>query len=96
MANERLTGKQIRHLRALGHHLKPVVLIGKAGISEAVIRQVNQALYDHELVKIRLQETCPVDRKLAADELSARTSSYLVQVLGRTILLFKQREDEIG
>ncbi len=58
-----LSGKQVRFLRGLGHHLKPVVMIGKDEVSEAVISATDEALGIHELIKVKLQEGCLGDRK---------------------------------
>lgn len=87
-----LTGKQVRHLRALGHHLKPVVLIGKEGVSAALISSIDECLTRHELLKIKILETCPHDRKEAADLIASETSSHVAQVLGRTILIYRRAE----
>lgn len=87
-----LTGKQVRHLRALGHHLKPVVLIGKEGVSTSLITTIDECLLDHELLKIKLLETCPADRREAALEIAQKTGSCVAQVLGRTILLYRKSE----
>ncbi len=84
-----LTGKQRRHLRALGHELRPLVQIGKGGIDEGLIKAVEQALVDHELVKIKLGEHADVDRHEAAVELAAKTRSEVAQVLGHTLLLYR-------
>lgn len=85
-----LTGKQTRHLRALGHHLEPVVQIGKNGITEAVIAQLAEAIDHHELVKVKLLPECPVDRNEAGAELASALGADLAQTLGRTILLWKR------
>jgi RNA-binding protein len=94
MAKEKksLTGKQVRHLRALGHHLKPVVLVGKEGVSPSLIITIDECLSNHELLKIKLLETCPEDRREAALEIAKQTSSHVAQVLGRTILLYRKGE----
>ncbi len=89
-----LTGKQRRHLRGLGHHLDPVVLVGTAGISENLVTAVDQALLDHELIKIRLGENSPDDRKTVSKTLSERTGSHEVQLLGRTILLYRPHPEK--
>ena len=89
-----LTGKQRRHLRALGHGLTPVVHIGKDGLTEAVARAVAQALADHELIKVKVLEGAPVDRKEAAAQLAEETGAELAQVLGRTFLLYKAHPTE--
>ncbi len=85
-----LSGKQVRHLRALGHHLDPVVQIGKEGITDGVVAATRAALLAHELVKVRLLPEAPVDRKLAGEELAERAGASLAQTLGRTLLLYKR------
>ena len=84
-----LTGKQRRHLRGLGHGLDPVVHIGKDGLSEAFVAAVDQALGDHELIKVRILDTTGLDRHEAAEALAKATSSEVAQVLGNTILLYR-------
>ena len=85
-----LKGSQRRALRALGHHLEPIVLLGQSGITDGVIGAVEQALKDHELIKVKVN---PDDRREAAAQLAEATSSELVQVLGRTVLLYKPRKE---
>jgi len=89
-----LTGKQRRHLRALGHELKPIVQIGRGGIDDGVVAAVDQALADHELVKIKLGETAELDRNDAADAIARRTGSEVAQVLGNTLLLYRADPDD--
>jgi len=89
-----LTGKQRRHLRGLGHGLDPVVHIGKDGLSEAFVAAVDQALTDHELIKVRVLEATGLDRHEAADSLARATSSEVAQVLGNTILLYRAHPEK--
>jgi len=89
-----LSGKQVRFLRGLGHHLKPVVMIGKDEVSETVISATDEALGIHELIKVKLQEGCLGDRKNVAAELAKRTKSSVAQILGRVILLYRQSEEQ--
>lgn len=84
-----LAGKDRRALRALGHHLNPVVQIGQQGITTGVIDAALDALDDHELIKVKVLEGAPIDRKEAAEELATETGAQLAQVLGRTFLLYK-------
>ena len=84
------SGKLRRALRGHGHHLSPIVQIGKGGVSEAVLKQVEQALADHELVKVRVDADSPDDRFAAADALAALPGVNVVQILGRAILLYKR------
>jgi len=84
-----LSGKQKRYLRGLGHHLKPVVMVGKDEVNEAVLASTDEALEIHELIKVKLQEGCIRERKSVAAELAAETGSAVAQVMGRTILLYR-------
>lgn len=93
MADE-LSGKQRRHLRALGHHLQPVVQVGHEGITEALVRETDSQLASHELIKVKIGESSPQDRHSSADLLAERTGSRVAQVLGRTALLYRPRKDE--
>ncbi|MBV5350434.1 YhbY family RNA-binding protein, partial [bacterium] len=77
-----LTGKQKRHLRGLGHGLKPVVLIGKKEVDTGLIQETDAALTCHELIKVKVLENCPLDRHEAAEALSVATRSDVAQVLG--------------
>jgi len=79
-----------RALRGHGHHLSPIVQIGKGGASPAVLKQVEQALADHELVKVKVDADSPDDRFAVADELAALPGVNVVQLLGRAILIYKR------
>lgn len=89
-----LTGKQVRFLRGLGHHLKPVVMVGKEEVNDAVISATMEALKAHELIKVKLQEGCLSDRKDVAAELAAATDSGVAQILGKSILLYRASEEK--
>ena len=89
-----LTGKQRRHLRGLGHDLKPIVQIGKGGIDEGVVAAVDQALGDHELVKVKVGEAAALDRHDAAEAIAQRTHSEVAQVLGNTVLLYRAHPED--
>jgi RNA-binding protein len=84
-----LTGKQRRHLRALAHDMKPIVQIGKGGIDGGLISALDQALADHELVKVKLGEAAGLDRHEAAENLATATKSQVAQVLGNILLLYR-------
>jgi RNA-binding protein len=86
-----VTGKQRRHLRALGHHLNPVVQIGHEGVSEALVKQTNEQLEAHELIKVKIGEG---DRHEAAEQLASACHAELAQVLGRTALLYRRRKEK--
>jgi RNA-binding protein len=86
-----LNGKQRRFLRGLGHHLDPVVLVGKEGLSEGLIGSLDVALEQHELIKIKLGESAGSDRRAIGAALAEAANADLVQVLGRTVLVYRRR-----
>ncbi|MDP6461079.1 MAG: YhbY family RNA-binding protein [Gemmatimonadota bacterium] len=89
-----LRGKDRRYLRGLGVSLKPAVLVGKASATPGVLAQIQDALEAHELVKIRLLESVEGNRKIVSAELAAAAEAELVQVLGRTALLYRPRAEK--
>jgi RNA-binding protein len=85
-----LSGRAARYLRGLGHHLEPIVQIGKEGITEGVVAATRAALLAHELIKVKISQDAPIDRKVAGTELADRAGAALAQTLGRTALLYKR------
>lgn len=84
-----MNGKDRRHLRGLAHSLNPVVIIGQRGLTDAVVRQVDGALTDHELIKVRLGGECPVHRDEAGEQLAQRTGAELAGHIGRVLILYR-------
>ena len=91
--DRQLTGKQVRYLKGLGHHLKPLIMIGREGLSENVITAANAVLTAHELIKVRIGNGCLMDRQEVADVTAGKTGSEIVQILGKTFLLFRANPD---
>ncbi|MFO0757676.1 MAG: ribosome assembly RNA-binding protein YhbY [Byssovorax sp.] len=89
-----LTGKQKRYLRSLGHHLDPVVQIGKQGLTPPVIAAVDTVLEQHELVKLRVGTECPDDRYELFERLAPEVGAELAQIMGRTALLYRRRKKD--
>lgn len=85
-----LTERQRRHLKALAHPLKPVILMGQAGLTEAVIAATVQALDDHELIKVRLPGMEREARDAALAELAGRTDSAMVTRIGHVAVLYRR------
>jgi RNA-binding protein len=88
-----LTGKQKRYLRGLGHGLKPVLLIGKNEINAALTAEADAALASHELIKVKILESCEMDRHEVAASLAKASGAELAQVLGRTLLLYRKGDE---
>jgi RNA-binding protein len=89
-----LTGKQRHHLRGLGHKLDAIVQVGKGGMDEGLIKAVDQALADHELIKVRLGEHAELDRHEAAEKLASETHSDVAQVIGNIVLLYRAAAEQ--
>ncbi|MBO2943309.1 ribosome assembly RNA-binding protein YhbY [Paenibacillus sp. F411] len=88
-----LTGKQKRHLRALAHHLDPVFQVGKGGSNEHLIRHINEAIEKRELLKVSVLNNCMEEPRDIAAELAEGTDADIVQVIGKTIVLYKESKD---
>lgn len=89
-----LSSKQRRYLRSLAHHIKPVVLVGGAGITEAVQRATAAELESHELIKARIHRDAPVTVKIGGAELAEICGAELVQTIGRMAVLYKARKED--
>lgn len=84
-----LSEKQRRHLKGLAHPLKPVILMGNAGLTDAVVAETQRALNDHELIKVRLPGQDREDRDAALALLAERTESTLVTRIGHVAVLYR-------
>jgi len=87
-----LTGKQLRHLRSLAHSLKPVVLLGKNGWTDAVRGQIDEALLSHELIKIKLggggDEA--LDAETLKGHLQTELGASIAQEIGHVVLAYRR------
>ncbi|MGM9940943.1 MAG: ribosome assembly RNA-binding protein YhbY [Bulleidia sp.] len=88
-----LTGKQKRYLRSLAQSEKAIFQMGKDGLSDNYIDQIANALNARELVKISVLKTGPTDLKEVSFDLARLTKSEVVQIIGRTIILYKKAKE---
>jgi RNA-binding protein len=93
MPQTSLSDRQRRHLRGLAHELQPVVRLGSAGLTEAVVRETDRALTDHELIKIKAPGGDREARDSGFEELARRTGSSLVHRIGNVAVLYRPRPD---
>ena len=93
-----MTSKDRAQLRSLANTIEPIFQIGKSGISDNLIKQVDDALEARELIKITVLETSPNDALELGNELANKTNSILVQVIGKKITLYrrKKKDSKIG
>jgi len=91
-----LTESQKKHLRRLGHALRPVVLVGQRGLTESVIAEFRRALVDHELVKLRARVGDRSRRDALLAELAAASGAELVHRIGNVGLFYKRNNEISG
>lgn len=88
-----LTGKQKRFLRSKAHHLNPIFQVGKGGVNENMISQISDALEARELIKVSILQSCEMDKDEVASEISAGTTAEVAQIIGNTIVLYKESKE---
>jgi len=90
-----LTSRQRAHLRALAHHLKPVVQIGSGGLTDAARRGLLEAFNTRELLKVKVLESAPESARAMADRIVAEMDGiHVAQTIGRTVVLYRRHPDE--
>ncbi|ASI91439.1 MULTISPECIES: ribosome assembly RNA-binding protein YhbY [Vibrio] len=89
-----LSTKQKQHLKGLAHALKPVVLLGANGLTEAVLAEVEIALDHHELIKVKVASEDRETKLLIIDAIVRETKAEKVQVIGKTLVLYRQSEQK--
>ena len=88
-----LNSRQRAQLRGMANSYQAIFQIGKSGVGEQLIRQVNEALEARELIKLTVLETSPMNARECADEVAKATESDVVQVIGSKFILYKQSKD---
>lgn len=86
-----MTSKQRAYLRALSNKLDAIFQVGKNGLNDNLIKQIDDALEARELIKLSVLETSPDDNSFIATQLSAKTNSMVVQIVGNKITLYRAR-----
>jgi RNA-binding protein len=89
-----LSEPQKKFLRGLGHDLKPIVMVGDAGVSGSVLAELDACLEHHELVKVRVKVGDRAVRDEAIVELASKTSATLVQQIGNMALLYRENMEK--
>jgi RNA-binding protein len=91
---KRLKSEQKKLLRARAHALKPVVITGQAGVSEAVLNEIGIALEHHELIKVRVNAEDREQRREMSEFICAETGAELVQSIGHIVTLYRKSPDK--
>lgn len=89
-----LRGKQKQFLKKEAHHLQPIFQIGKAGLTEEIIHQIDEALEKRELIKINLLQNTEETASDVAETVSKRVGAVVVQQIGKTIVFFRESTKE--
>ena len=87
-----ITGKQRSYLKGLAQKLDPTVYIGKAGLTESVIKSIEDKLNASELVKVKIQEGCTLQPKETCTQLAEQLNAEFVQAIGRRFVLYRRAE----
>lgn len=88
-----LNSRQRAQLRGLANSLDTIFQIGKGGVTENTVKQVNVALEAREIIKLRTLETSPVSSREAAEQIAEKTHSDVVQVIGSRFVLYRESRD---
>ena len=89
-----ITSKQRAYLRGLANGYETLFQVGKSGVTDTLIKQIEDALKARELIKISVLQNCMEDTRAMAEVLAERTRSQVVQVIGRKIVLYREGKDE--
>ena len=81
-----------RHLRKLAHHLKPVVIVGNAGLTESVLAEIDNALAHHELIKVKISAADKTERRAIIDKISEQTDAGWVLSIGHIAAFYRPAE----
>lgn len=85
-----LSSQRKKELRTLGHKLKPIITIAEKGITDSINTEIERALDDHELIKIKININDPAQRKILASTLCSEHQAGLVQAIGKILLIIRQ------
>jgi RNA-binding protein len=91
-STDELRGFQRKYLRGLAHNLKPVVQVGRSGITDDVLREVDRALDDHELIKVAMHK--PKNKKVMAAGLAGGAKAQLAGLVGHTAILYREHGEQ--
>ena len=89
-----LTSKQRAYLRSIASNEDTILMLGKGGMSDDIIKQADDALTARELIKGKALETSPLSAREAAEEIAVATNSEVVQVVGRKFVLYRENKDD--
>ncbi len=89
-----LSSKQKKHLRGLAHTMNPVVNIGRQEMNTGLAKAIEQALLDHELIKIKVQKTCETDRRIVGQWVESHTRAAICGIIGHVLVAYAPHPEE--
>jgi len=90
MTDTSISSSTKKKYRQIGHHLRPIVTVGNPGITSGVIEEMQRALHDHELIKIKLNIEKKSERAREVKNLSTALDAHFIQLIGKNALLYKK------
>ena len=84
-----LSQEDKKHFRAIGHHLKPVLMLGDAGVTDGVLEELDRRLTDHELIKVKISAPTREARSQLIEQLCEHSNARLIQRIGNMALLYR-------
>lgn len=88
-----INSKQRAYLKSLAHDLKPLIQVGKSGITEGLLAQIDASLESHELIKITFLQNSPVEGKEVVDEIIEATGAEFVNLIGKKLTLYRESKE---
>lgn len=85
-----LSKKQVKQLRTMAHHLNPLMIVGRNGVTDTAITQASETLDHHELVKFTVLDGAPMDAKDCAEAFAGQLGAQVVQVIGNRFVLYRR------
>lgn len=89
----KLTSKNIKQLKKESHHLNPIFQVGKNGVTDNFIEQIDDVLEKRELIKVSVLQNCLEDKDVIAEEISRNTESNIVSIIGNTIIIYRESKN---
>ena len=85
----KLTNNQKKHLRSLAHDLRPIVMVGQQGLSDAVLAELESTMTKHELLKIKVRANDRDEKQQIVDKILNFSKAALVQVIGGVLIIYR-------
>lgn len=88
-----INSKQRAYLKSLSHDTKPLIQVGKSGVTEGLISQIDASLESHELIKITFLQNSPVEAREVADEIIEATGAEFVNLIGKKLTIYRESKE---